>query len=133
MSDEEEINNEWKEYWLMFGGVSEKATEAVESVGGRVVRVTPSQKFAPTIPPIYGVCLLYEDNDDDQGFVWHTDDGKKARELFVCSADAQHTLYIHCADGSTPQFESDVAELRLITDGEWFDIADGEPESEGNS
>lgn len=127
MSDEgEEINNEWQEYWLMFGGVSEKATEAVESVGGRVVRVVPSQKFASTIPPIYGVCLLYEDNDDDQGFTWHTDDGKKARNLFISSADDMHDLYICCADGSVPCFESDVTELRLITEGEWFNIVDGD-------
>lgn len=121
--DEEETNDEWQEYWLMVGGVSEKATEAIESVGGKVVLMMPQYDHSPKI---YGVCLLYEDHDDDYGITWHTDDGQKTREIFVSSPDAHHSLYIHCADDSVPQFESDVTELRIVTEGEWFAIADAD-------
>ena len=121
MSDEEETEG-WQEYWLVVGGVSEQAQEAIESVDGKVQRVTATRGFSP--PALYAVCLLYEDNDDDQGFCWHTDDGEKARKLFIASTAAHHDLCIYCADGSIPRFESDTTQLRLVTEAEWFEIAD---------
>lgn len=120
--EEEETEEGWQEYWFVVGGVSEQAQEAIESVDGRVQRVTNARGFST--PALYAVCLLYEDNDNDQGFSWHTDDGKQARDLFIASADAHHDLYIYCADGSVPCFESDTTQLRIVTQEEWFKIAD---------
>lgn len=119
--DDEETEG-WQEYWLVVGGVSEQAQEAIESVDGKVQRVTNVRGFST--PALYAVCLLYDDNDDDQGFCWHTDDGERARKLFICSADAHHDLYIYCADGSIPRFESDTTQLRIVTEEEWFEMAD---------
>lgn len=119
--DEEETEG-WQEYWLVVGGVSEKAQEAIESVDGKVQRVTALRGFST--PALYAVCLLHHPDDDDQGYSFHTDDGEKARKLFICSADAHHDLYIYCADGSVPRFESDTTQLRLVTEEEWFAIAD---------
>ena len=75
----------------------------------------------------------YDDDDDDQGFSFFTDDGKKARQFYVCSADAHHDLYILCADGSIPRFESDRSVLRVITEGEWFAMEDGPDTDEKKS
>lgn len=119
--DDEETEG-WQEYWLVVGGVSKQTQEAIESVDGKVQRVTNVRGFST--PALYAVCLLYDDNDDDQGFCWHTDDGEKARKLFICSADAHHDLYIYCEDGTVPRFESDTTQLRLVTEEEWFAIAD---------
>lgn len=134
--EEEETDEGWQEYWFLCGGVSEQAQEAIESVDGKVLRMTAHMSYSrklqetrintyyPGVPPIYAVCLLYEDNDDDQGFSYHTDDGEKARQLFIASADNHHDLYIYCEDGSVPRFESDTTQLRLVTEAEWFKIAD---------
>lgn len=119
--DEEETEG-WQEYWLVVGGVSEKAQEAIESVDGKVQRVTALRGFST--PALYAVQLLHHPDDDDQGFCWHTDDGGRARKLFICSADAHHDLYIYCADGSIPRFESDTTQLRIVTEEEWFEMAD---------
>lgn len=120
--DNEEETEGWQEYWLVVGGVSEQAQEAIESVDGKVQRVTNVRGFST--PALYAVQLLYHPDDDDQGFCWHTDDGEKARKLFICSADAHHDLYIYCADGSIPRFESDTTQLRIVTEAEWFALAD---------
>lgn len=127
MSKHDEETEGWQEYWLVVGGVSKAAEEAIESVDGRVQRVTAVRGFS--IPALYAVCLLYDDNDDDQGFCWHTDDGEKARKLFIASADAHHDLYIYCADGSVPRFESDTTQLRIATEAEWFALVDKASES----
>lgn len=74
--DEEEPEG-WQEYWFVVGGVSKVAEEAIESVDGKVQRVTNVRGFST--PALYAVCLLYEDGDDDQGFCYHTDDEKDAR------------------------------------------------------
>lgn len=121
MDDNEEIDDPWQEHWLMLGYVSKAATEAVESVGGRIVRMSTRQNLSLVI---YGVCLLHHPDDDEQGFTWFTDDDKRARRLNISSADGHHDLYIHCADGFAPRFETDTTELRLITEEEWFKIAD---------
>lgn len=115
MGDEE--NTEWSEHWLIFRHVSQAATEAIESVGGRVVRMGSIRASAPYL---YGVCLLYDDNDDEQGFTYFTDDGEKARKLFISSPDEGHDLYIHCQDDTVPCFESSVTDLCLVTEAEWF-------------
>lgn len=120
--EEDETDEEWREYRFVVGGVSEKATQAIESTGGRVVRLTGASGLI--LPLLYCVYLLYHPDDDDQGFNFFTDDGKKARKLFISSADERHDLYIYCADSSTPQFESDTTYLRLATEAEWFKIAD---------
>jgi hypothetical protein len=111
----------WQEYWLVVGGVSEKAKQAIESVDGKVVTMIARNYLYRVV---YGVRLLHHPDDDDQGYEWHTDDGKQARKLFICSADAHHDLYVYCEDGSVPRFESDTTELRIVTDAEWFAIAD---------
>lgn len=116
--EEEEEEEGWQEYWLIVGGVSKNAQAAIESVNGRVVRLMCSGGMM--LPFMYAVCLLYEDGD--QGF--YTDAGEKARKLFIYSADEHHNLYIYCADGSVPRFESDTTHLRLVTEAEWFAIAD---------
>lgn len=121
--DEEETDEGWLEHWFVVGGVSKKAQQAIESVDGKVLRMTTHPHY-PGVPPIYAVCLLYYPGDDDQGFTYHTDDGEKARQLFIASADDHHDLYIYCEDGSTPQFESDTTQLRIVTEAEWFEIAD---------
>jgi hypothetical protein len=121
--DEEETEG-WQEYWFVCGGVSELAKQAIESVDGRVQRVTHVRGFS--VPPLYAVCLLYEDGDDDQGFCWYSDDGEKARKLFIRSADEWHDLYIYCADGSVPRFASDTTQLRIVTEAEWFALADAQ-------
>jgi hypothetical protein len=95
--EEEEATGGWLEYWFVVGGVSEKATQAIESVDGRVQRVTALRGFSP--PALYAVCLLYYPGDDDQGYCYFLDDGKKARKLFIRSADESHDLYIYCEDG----------------------------------
>lgn len=108
----------WQEYWLVCGGVSEQAKQAIESVGGSVVFMTTRR--GPIRGAVYGVQLLYHPDDDDQGFCWHTDDGEQARKLFIASADAHHDLYIYCEDGSIPCFESDTTQLRIATEEEWL-------------
>lgn len=118
----EEETEGWQEYWFVVGGVSEQAQEAIESVDGKVQRVTNVRGFST--PALYAVCLLYDDNDDDQGYSFHTDDGKQARKLFIASTAAYHDLYIYCADDSIPRFESDTTQLRIVTEAEWFEIAD---------
>ncbi len=125
--EEKETDEGWLEYWLVVGGVSQKATRAIESVGGRVERLLC--RGGLMLPLMYAVCLLYHDDDDDQGFSYHTDDGQKARQLFIASADAHHDLYIYCDDGSTPRFESNTTYLRIVTEAEWFALAD---KREGN-
>jgi len=125
--DEEETTEGWLEYWFVVGGVSEKATQAIESVGGRVERLWC--RGGLMLPLMYAVCLLHHPDDDDQGFCWFTDDGEKARKLFIASADTHHDLYIYCADGSAPCFESDTTQLRLVTEAEWFAIADAKESS----
>lgn len=112
--DEEETGSEWLEYWFLVGGVSQAAQQAIEAVDGKVLRMTTHPHY-PGVPAVYAVCLLYYPGDDDQGFSWHTDDSKEARDLFIASADAHHDLYIYCEDGSTPQFESDTTQLRIVT------------------
>lgn len=112
---------------VLVGGVSEKATQAIESVGGRVVRLWCSGGMM--LPLMYAVCLLYHPDDDDQGFSYHTDDGQKARQLFIASADEHHDLYIYCEDGSIPRFESNTSYLRIVTEEEWFAIADAKEAS----
>lgn len=115
MSEEQE--QEWSEHWLVFGHVSQAAQEVVESVGGRVVRLGGIRASAPSL---YGVCLLYDDNDDEQGFNYFTDDGKKARKLFVSNPDEYYHLYICCQDGAIPRFESSVTNLCLLSEAEWY-------------
>lgn len=114
MSEEE---TGWSEHWLVFGQVSQAAQEIVESVNGRVVRLGGIRASAPCL---YGVCLLYHDEDDEQGFNYYTDDGKKARKLFVSNPDEYHHLYICCLDGSVPRFETSVTNLCLISEAEWY-------------
>lgn len=126
LDEEEETDEGWLEYWFVVGGVSEQAQQAIESVDGKVIRLY--KPFGYSIPGMYAVCLLYHPDDNDQGFCWHTDDEQKARKLFICSADAHHDLYIYCTDGSVPCFESDTAQLHLVTEAEWFEIADGREE-----
>ena len=134
--DEEETEG-WLEHWFAVGGVSQKAQQAIESVDGKVLRMTASTRgytrqlqetrintYYPGVPPLYAVFLLHHPDDDDQGFSYFTDDGEKARKLFIRSADEGHDLYIYCEDGSTPRFESDTTQLRIVTDAEWFEIAD---------
>lgn len=111
----------WQEYWLVVGGVSEKAKQAIESVDGAVVPMVAHNYFHRVV---YGVRLLHHPDDDDQGYCWHTDDGERARKLFIASTNAHHDLYIHCADGSVPCFESDTTQLRIVTEAEWFALAD---------
>ncbi len=110
----------WQEYWLVVGGVSHLAEQAIESVGGRVERLMAHHNLSTSL--LFAVCLLHDehDEDDDQGFGWFTDDGEKARQLYICSADAHHDLYIYCVDGSIPRFETGTPELRIITEAEWF-------------
>ncbi len=140
--EEEETDEGWQEYWLVVGGVSKKSEQAIESVDGKVLRMTASTRgytrqlqetrintYYPGVPPIYAVCLLYLPDDDDQGFSFFTDDGEKARHFFIASADEHHDLYIYCDDGSIPRFESDTTQLRLVTEEEWFAIADAKGES----
>jgi hypothetical protein len=114
MSEEEQ---EWPEHWLVFGQVSQAAQEVVEAVNGRVVRLGG---IRDTAPRLYGVCLLYDERDDEQGFSYFTDDGKKARKLFVSTPDVYHHLYICCSDGSVPRFETSVTDLCLLTEAEWY-------------
>lgn len=118
-------DGEWQEHWLVVGDVSEKAIQAIESVGGSVLPLS-ARKFHYV--KLYGVCLLHHPKDGDQGFGYHTDDGEQARKLYVCSADAHHDLYVYCEDGSNPQFESNVMQLRIATEEEWFSIADARNE-----
>lgn len=120
---EEETTEGWLEYWFLCGGVSKAAQQAIESVDGKVLRMTTHPHY-PMVPPVYAVCLLYYPGDDDQGYCYHTDDGENARKLFIASADDHHDLYIYCEDGSTPQFESDTTQLRIVTEEEYFRIAD---------
>jgi hypothetical protein len=101
------------------GGVSEQAKQAIESVDGVVI---PMHNYLHRV--VYGVCLLHHPDDDDQGFCWYSDDGAPARKLFIRSADEWHDLYIYCEDGSIPRFESDITQLRIVTEAEWFEIAD---------
>jgi hypothetical protein len=124
--EEEQEAEGWKEYWFLVGGVSKKAEEAIASVGGRVERLIVAHgNFSPAL---YAVVLLYDDQDDDQGFVWHTDDGKKARDLYICSADEHFDLYVYTVDGFPPRFETSADELRITTQGEWFAMEDGKAE-----
>jgi hypothetical protein len=120
MSEEEQEEQEetgWSEHWLVFGQVSEAAQKVVEAVNGRVIRLAGIRASAPHL---YGVCLLYAENDNEQGFNYYTDDGEKTRALFVCSPDHHEHLYICRKDGSVPRFESSVTELCLISEAEWF-------------
>lgn len=118
--DEEETEG-WHEYWFVCGGVSEQAKQAIESVDGAVVTMVTHNYFHRVV---YAVRLLHHPDDDDQGFCFYTDAGAKARKLFIASANAHHDLYIYCADSSAPCFESDTAQLRLVTEAEWFALAD---------
>ncbi len=131
LDEEEEEAEGWKEYRFICGGVSKPAEEAIESVGGHVERLWVAHGIF--LPLLYVIILLYDDDDDDQGFSFFTDDGKKARQFYVCSADAHHDLYILCADGSIPRFESDRSVLRVITEGEWFAMEDGPDTDEKKS
>lgn len=121
--DEEETTEGWLEYWFLCGGVSKAAQQAIESVDGKVLRMATHPHY-PLVPPVYAVCLLYYPGNDDQGYCYFTDDDKQARKLFIRSANEGHDLYIYCEDGSTPQFESDTTQLRIVTEAEWFEIAD---------
>jgi hypothetical protein len=115
---DEEETEVWQEYWLVVGGVSELAKQAIESVDGAVVTMVAHNYFHKVV---YGVRLLHHPDDDDQGFCWYTDDGAPARRLFISSADTHHDLYIYCADGSVPRFTSDTTQLRIVTEAEWFE------------
>ena len=122
---DEEEETEWREYRFAVGGVSEQAKQAIESVNGVVVPGTYRDVVYSSVR------LLYHPDDDDQGFCWFTDDGQEARKLFISSADAHHDLYIYCEDGSIPciqdedpHFSESDTQLRLVTAGEWFAIAD---------
>lgn len=121
--DDDEEDTEWHEYWLVVGGVSKAAQEAIESVGGRVERLV-SHPHVPGMPAFYAVCLLWAPDDDDQGYNFFKDAGKPARELFIASPGVDHTLYIHCQDGSIPEFTVDTPELRIVTQAEWFAMND---------
>lgn len=125
MDDHEKHEFEWQEHWFIVGDVSKAATEAIEAVGGSVVRMKPSEPFIAG-PRVYGVRLIWHPEDEEQGFDFYQDEGLKARELLISSPDTNQTLYFCCKDGSVPSLEADVTQLRLISQEEWFAHDDGE-------
>jgi len=94
------------------------------AIEGRSIEIVCDPSFSPWLTGLPRERELTFTVWQTKRVSWHTDDGKKARDLFICSADEHFDLYIITKDGFPPKFETSTDELRIVTEGEWFEIAD---------
>jgi hypothetical protein len=119
---DEETGEGWLEHWIVVGNVSEKAIEAIELVNGHVDRLFSHSMYHDY--SAFAVCFLYDDPpDDDVGFVYKHDG--KALQIDVYSSDEHIALYLYSIYPNPDRDVSDVTGLHLVTEGEWFEIVDG--------